>query len=373
MDTYNLRFPIVGAHQDRYEHSLDALNKFAIFQSCTNLSLPIYLTLHFILKPLLVPAAYGRIQFDRRFIQKDHFQELSQFSHIFVIFVFHENTNIDSVIKLEDAEGLTTAQSSVTRMPTAKIAPPRLGGKKVGCLSTRSPHRPNPIGLSVCEIVQVGDDYIDIKSIDFVDGTPVLDVKPYIPYDVVKLPNDAHFASSQKAAEKILCNDQHALGQYLPMARTVEGEDLQTNVLKVPDWIREPDVPMRLVQFTDEAVAAINDLCPTIDDDQQRVEKFNRSGKCSKNRFCKNALHAQHLITQVLRQDIRGVRQGRNTTSIKDIDTNTNHVTVSKEESGQEYMVRLDAMVIDVCFYNDKVVVNRVSPAQPHLSPDATS
>ena len=82
---------------------------------------------------MLVPAAYGRIQFDRKFIQEDHFQELSQFSHIFVIFAFHENTNTDSVMRLEDAETASTAtQSKTQRMPTAKIAPPRLGGKKVG-------------------------------------------------------------------------------------------------------------------------------------------------------------------------------------------------------------------------------------------------
>ena len=54
-----------------------------------------------------------------------------------------------------------------------------------GCLSTRSPHRPNPIGLSICEIHAVGDDYIEISSLDLVDGTPVLDVKPVIPYDLI--------------------------------------------------------------------------------------------------------------------------------------------------------------------------------------------
>ena len=53
-----------------------------------------------------------------------------------------------------------------------QIAPPRLKGKKVGCLSTRSPHRPNNVGLSVCELLSVGEDYIDIRSIDFVHGTP---------------------------------------------------------------------------------------------------------------------------------------------------------------------------------------------------------
>ena len=108
-------------------------------------------------QPSLVPAAKGKIRFDRKLIQKDHFQELSQFSHVWVLFVFHNNTN--------------TEKDSLA----AKIKPPRLHGVKVGCLSTRSPHRPNNIGLSVCEVVSVGDDFLELRCMDMVNGTPVLD------------------------------------------------------------------------------------------------------------------------------------------------------------------------------------------------------
>jgi tRNA (adenine37-N6)-methyltransferase len=110
-------------------------------------------------QPNLVRAATARIRFDRKKIQHEHFKELEQFSHLWIIWVFHENTNIDSA------------------NIAAKIKPPRLHGSRVGCLSTRSPHRPNPIGLSVSEIVKVGSDYIDIICVDMVDGTPVLDGK----------------------------------------------------------------------------------------------------------------------------------------------------------------------------------------------------
>lgn len=109
-------------------------------------------------QPTLVKSSHGRIQFIKQIVQQEHFQELSQFSHLWVIWVFHENTNADGVNKL-----------------TAKIRPPRLHGTKVGCLSTRSPHRCNPIGLSVVEIISVGKDYIEIKGIDMMDGTPVID------------------------------------------------------------------------------------------------------------------------------------------------------------------------------------------------------
>ena len=111
-------------------------------------------------QPSLVRAARGRIQFNKHTIQESHFKDLSSFSHIWVLFVFHENTNSNK-----------TNHSSTA----AKIKPPRLHGEKVGCLSTRSPHRPNPIGLSVVEVVSVGEDYIDIACVDMVDGTPILD------------------------------------------------------------------------------------------------------------------------------------------------------------------------------------------------------
>ena len=45
----------------------------------------------------------------------------------------------------------------------------------MGCLSTRSPHRPNNLGLSVCEVISVSKDFIDIACVDMVDGTPILD------------------------------------------------------------------------------------------------------------------------------------------------------------------------------------------------------
>jgi tRNA (adenine37-N6)-methyltransferase len=108
-------------------------------------------------QPNLVRAATARIRFDKKKIQHEHFKELEQFSHLWILWVFHENTNSDS--------------SNIA----AKIKPPRLHGARVGCLSTRSPHRPNPIGLSVSEIVGVGSDYIDIICVDMIDGTPVLD------------------------------------------------------------------------------------------------------------------------------------------------------------------------------------------------------
>lgn len=85
---------------------------------------------------------------------------LSGFSHLWVIFVFHQNTN--------------------KRVPT-KICPPRLEGEKIGVFATRSPHRPNPVGLSVMKIERIEENKIYLSGVDVIDGTPVLDIKPYVP------------------------------------------------------------------------------------------------------------------------------------------------------------------------------------------------
>lgn len=178
-------------------------------------------------QPVLVPAALGRIRFDKNIIQFEHFKEIIQFSHIWVVFVFHENTNGDT---------------EACQVP-ARIKPPRLGGQKVGCLSTRSPHRPNAIGLSVCEVVEIGSDFICLSGIDMVDGTPVLDIKPYIPYDSIHL-----------ESEDGLCDSP------LPMSVAASSSAFKERRLKVPSWIIDSDIPLHPVKFDDCALEVLDDL-----------------------------------------------------------------------------------------------------------------
>jgi tRNA-Thr(GGU) m(6)t(6)A37 methyltransferase TsaA len=66
----------------------------------------------------------------------------------------------------------------VTKM---KVSPPR-SGLKLGVFATRAPHRPNPLGLSVVKLVRVEGLVLHIEDVDLVDGTPILDIKPYVPY-----------------------------------------------------------------------------------------------------------------------------------------------------------------------------------------------
>jgi tRNA (adenine37-N6)-methyltransferase len=95
-------------------------------------------------------------------------RNLEGFTHLWIIFVFHHLEKTGNWKPL--------------------IRPPRLGGsKKVGVLASRSPHRPNPIGISAVNLESInwnakGGAELHLKGIDLLDGTPVLDIKPYIPY-----------------------------------------------------------------------------------------------------------------------------------------------------------------------------------------------
>ena len=96
---------------------------------------------------------------------------LSQFSYVWLLFVFHLDRHAQA-----STEG-TPAQETVR----SKVAPPRLGGLKLGLFATRTPHRPVPIGLSLVKLVEVDGDTLKFEGVDLVEGTPVLDLKPFIP------------------------------------------------------------------------------------------------------------------------------------------------------------------------------------------------
>ena len=96
---------------------------------------------------------------------------LDQYSHVWIIYVFHANTNM----------GGDTRNGGAVK---AKVAVPRLDGAAVGALATRTPHRPLPLGLSLGRVVAVDPaaGTLTLGGADLVDGTPVLDVKPYVPF-----------------------------------------------------------------------------------------------------------------------------------------------------------------------------------------------
>ncbi|ROL42736.1 tRNA (adenine(37)-N6)-methyltransferase [Anabarilius grahami] len=95
---------------------------------------------------------------------------LEQYSHIWIIFLFHKNGQMSY---------------------KAKVKPPRLNGQRVGVYSTRSPHRPNALGLTLAKLERIAGDTLHLSGVDIIAGTPVLDIKPYIPdYDSPKTRTD---------------------------------------------------------------------------------------------------------------------------------------------------------------------------------------
>ena len=128
-------------------------------------------------QPGLVESAESRIDIVPELNQA--IDSIDKFSHVWVLFMFHKNTNISKRLKAKHPfDGLKLM-----------VEPPKAGGQKVGVLSCRTPHRPNPIGLSLCRVVRVEKGAIIVSGLDCLDGTPVVDIKPYLP--IVEVVPDA--------------------------------------------------------------------------------------------------------------------------------------------------------------------------------------
>lgn len=114
----------------------------------------------------VVPKLYGRITLLPKYRVPEAIYGLDGFSHIWLLWDFSESHS-------DDESGCWS--------PT--VRPPRLGGnKRMGVFATRSPFRPNSIGLSVVKLEKIDFPDIYVSGVDLMDGTPIYDIKPYIPY-----------------------------------------------------------------------------------------------------------------------------------------------------------------------------------------------
>ncbi|WP_373974814.1 tRNA (N6-threonylcarbamoyladenosine(37)-N6)-methyltransferase TrmO [Chitinibacter sp. SCUT-21] len=122
-------------------------------------------------QPRLAPHAIGTLRLLAPYNRAECVRGLGDFSHVWLSFVFHE----------------VAGQWSPT------VRPPRLGGNaKVGVFASRSPFRPNSLGLSLVQLIDIDcSDGVTLHfgGVDLVDGTPIVDIKPYIPF--VESVNDA--------------------------------------------------------------------------------------------------------------------------------------------------------------------------------------
>lgn len=193
----------------------------------------------------------GRIVFEKEYRDRNALRGLESFSHLWLIWHFSE---------------------SPCGKWSATVRPPRLGGnKRVGVFATRSPFRPNPIGLTCVKIEEIEYDSADAPTIlvsgaDLMDGTPIFDIKPYLPYV-----------------------------DSIPDARGGFGEEVLQNKLSV-------NIPEELTSEMDaDFIEKLSDILaqdprPHYIDDPQRIFGFQYAGYDIQFRVCDDLLTVVGII-----------------------------------------------------------------------------
>lgn len=136
-------------------------------------------------QPGLIDEARAILEFVPPYISLNAVRGIEEFSHLWLTFIFHENSE--------------KGWSDLVR-------PPRLGGnEKKGVFATRSSFRPNGLGMSAVKLIDVhaskGKLSLELGGIDLLDGTPILDIKPYINYSDSIPEAKSGFASTIPEAE----------------------------------------------------------------------------------------------------------------------------------------------------------------------------
>jgi tRNA (adenine37-N6)-methyltransferase len=124
------------------------------------------------------------------------FEGIEEFSHLWLIWQFHDNKNQQQQDKFRP-----------------QVRPPRLGGnKKIGVFATRSMYRPAPIGLSVVQLKEVkkvaNTVHVYVTGSDLLDGTPILDIKPYIQYSDAIMLAQSGYAQDRPVLKQVCWSDQ---------------------------------------------------------------------------------------------------------------------------------------------------------------------
>lgn len=152
----------------------------------------------------LVESLQGTIIFEPEYHNPEILRELEEFSHIWLLWKFSK---------------------SKKEHWSATVKPPRLGGKKrVGVFATRSPFRPNDIGLSCVKLEEIELDekvgpIILVSGVDLLDMTPIYDIKPYIPFTDCKPEASEGYTRETKMHELEVIFPQNLLERYPPEKR----------------------------------------------------------------------------------------------------------------------------------------------------------
>ena len=199
----------------------------------------------------LVPELKGEIRFLPEYSRPEAFRELDLFSHIWVIWEF-------SKAKREKWS------------PT--VRPPRLGGnKRIGVFATRSPFRPNSIGLSCLKLDEIvfenGTAVLKVSGIDMMNGTPVFDIKPYIPKaDCIPEASEGYTAETKLHFLEILFPEE--LKKLLPQDKLPAVEGILRNDPR-PSYIDDPERIYGIEYYGFDIKFSVNgnilkvmDICP---------------------------------------------------------------------------------------------------------------
>lgn len=176
-------------------------------------------------------------------------ENIIEYSHVWVLWIFHQNSS--EAVK-------------------AKVSPPRLKGGKVGLFSSRTPHRPNPIGLTLATVQKVVGDTLYITGIDMIEGTPVLDIKPFIPmYDNPRC-QDTEILHLDEIGE--VKNEDNEKEQPSGSVKTNRPVSTMNDMIEVkestkceevfaPGWIGAPEDNLK-VSFTSRCLRDLDSLDP---------------------------------------------------------------------------------------------------------------
>ena len=136
----------------------------------------------------LVEALRARIVFEPEYRNADALRGIEGFSHLWLIWQFSE---------------------AVRDSWSPTVRPPRLGGNaRMGVFATRSPFRPNALGLSCVELAGVENGELIVRGADLLDGTPIFDIKPYLPYvDAYPDARGGFTDTTKQYALQVVCPD----------------------------------------------------------------------------------------------------------------------------------------------------------------------
>ena len=189
-----------------------------------------------------------RIVFEPEYNVREALRGIEGYSYLWLIWGFSEAHS--GLLTADAVESQAEPAVGLTWSPT--VRPPRLGGnKRMGVFATRSPFRPNPIGLSSVRLLKIDEGELIVSGADVLDGTPIYDIKPYLSF------SDSHPEAKNGFAE--------------------ETKDYQLEVPSVKESLsKEWNVPERVAE--DILYILRQDPRPGYQDDPERVYKMDYGG-----------------------------------------------------------------------------------------------